>query len=269
MIWLLEEQKLVISKDVVFNEKNLFKDLVSEKIEIVPVTKEKHKRMVTFCEDLVSDLRKKDLKESSSDQGREVSGQGGVTSELEQEKETEDISSDEDDTSSGAPNLDNYLLARDRPRRQPKPPSKFEGTDYAVYALASADSINVEEPKSYAEAMRSNSSKLWSLGADEEMDSLNRNHMWVLTDRPKDQKIIGNKWVFKLKPGMTEIEQPRHKARLVAKGFAHIKGIDYNEVFAPMVKHVSIRLLLSAVVNHDMELEQLDVKTAFLHGILQ
>ena len=54
----------------------------------------------------------------------------------------------------------------------------------------------------------------------------------------------------------------------MAKGYAQVEGIDYNEVFAPVVKHVSIRLLLSAVVNYDMELEQMDVKTTFLHGNL-
>ena len=56
---------------------------------------------------------------------------------------------------------------------------------------------------------------------------------------------------------------------MVAKGFAQVEGIDYNEVFAPVVKHMSNMLLLSAVVNFDMELEQMDVKTTFLHGILQ
>lgn len=55
----------------------------------------------------------------------------------------------------------------------------------------------------------------------------------------------------------------------MAKVFSQIEGIDYNEVFAPVVKHVSIRILLSAVVNFDMELEQMDVKTVFLHGVLQ
>lgn len=55
----------------------------------------------------------------------------------------------------------------------------------------------------------------------------------------------------------------------MAKGYAQIEGIYYNDVFAPVVKHVSIRILLSAVVNYDLELEQLDVKTAFLHGVLK
>lgn len=48
-----------------------------------------------------------------------------------------------------------------------------------------------------------------------------------------------------------------------------MEGVDYNEVFSPVVKHVTIRLLLSLVVHEDMELEQLDVKIAFLHGNLE
>ena len=103
----------------------------------------------------------------------------------------------------------------------------------------------------------------------EEMVSHDVNQIWELTDKPKDQKVIGCKWVYKYKPGIPGVEEPRYKGRLVAKGYAQVEGIDYNEVFAPVVKHVSIRLLLSAVVNFDMELEQMDVKTAFLHGVLQ
>ena len=57
--------------------------------------------------------------------------------------------------------------------------------------------------------------------------------------------------------------------RLVAQGFSQQEGIDYNEVFSPVVKHVSIRIMLSIVVNKDYELEQMDVKTAFLHGDLE
>lgn len=64
------------------------------------------------------------------------------------------------------------------------------------------------------------------------------------------------------------MEPPRHKARLVAKGYSQKEGVDYQEIFAPVVKHVSIRFILSAVTHFDMELQQMDVKTAFLHGNL-
>ena len=60
----------------------------------------------------------------------------------------------------------------------------------------------------------------------------------------------------------------RYKDKLVAKGFAQRNGKEYDEIFAPVVRHTSIRILLAIVAIHDLELEQLDVKTAFLHGDL-
>ena len=68
---------------------------------------------------------------------------------------------------------------------------------------------------------------------------------------------------------MSPSEPARYKARLVSKGYSQISGIDFNDVFSPVVKHSSIRTLLSIVAMRDYELEQLDVKTAFLHGELE
>ena len=75
-------------------------------------------------------------------------------------------------------------------------------------------------------------------------------------------------WVFKLKEGIPEVEKQRCKAILVAKGFSQVEGINYTEVFTLVVKHVSIRIMFSLVANYDFDLEQLDVKTAFLYGTL-
>jgi hypothetical protein len=83
------------------------------------------------------------------------------------------------------------------------------------------------------------------------------------------KKAIRCKWIFKRKEGSSPCEASRFKARLVVKGFSQIQGIDYNDVFSPVVKHSSIRALLGIVAMHDLELEQIDVKTAFLHGDLE
>lgn len=103
----------------------------------------------------------------------------------------------------------------------------------------------------------------------EEMESLHKNQTWELLNRPKGQKIVGRKWVFKKKEGTPGVETARYKARLVAKGFSQREGIDFNEVFSPVVKHSSTRVLLAMVALFDLELEQLDVKTTFLHGELE
>jgi hypothetical protein len=98
---------------------------------------------------------------------------------------------------------------------------------------------------------------------------LSKNKTWELTELPKGKKPIGCKWVFKKKEAVSEKEGERFKARLVAKGYSQRHGIDYDEVFSPVVRHTSIRAVLALVAHQDLELEQLDVKTAFLHGNLE
>ncbi|KAJ4717014.1 Retrovirus-related Pol polyprotein from transposon TNT 1-94 [Melia azedarach] len=92
---------------------------------------------------------------------------------------------------------------------------------------------------------------------------------WELTKRPRDRKIVTCKWIYKKEEGETSVEGIKYKARVVARGFTQREGVDYNEIFSPVVRHTSIRVLLAIVAHQDLELEQLDVKTAFLHGELE
>ena len=84
---------------------------------------------------------------------------------------------------------------------------------------------------------------------------------------PKGREALRNKWVFKLKNEENN-PNPRYKAHIVVKGCNQKKGIDCEEIFSPMVKMTSIRAILGLTAKQDLEVEQLDVKIAFLHGDL-
>lgn len=77
------------------------------------------------------------------------------------------------------------------------------------------------------------------------------------------------KWIFKVKEGLTSSEPVRFKARLVAKRFTQVEGINYNEIFSLVIKYTTIRIMLALVTQFDRELEQLEVKTVFLHGEME
>ena len=100
----------------------------------------------------------------------------------------------------------------------------------------------------------------------EEMDSLLKNNTWDLCKFPVGKKALQNKWVYRLKE--EDGGKKQFKARLFVKGFAQKKGIDFDEIFSPIVKMTSIRTVLSIVATEDLHLEQLDVKKTFLHGDL-
>ncbi|KAE8720956.1 hypothetical protein F3Y22_tig00017808pilonHSYRG00163 [Hibiscus syriacus] len=123
-------------------------------------------------------------------------------------------------------------------------------------------------PATFNEAVQSSEHKKWRIAMNEEIQSLQKNQTWKLASLPKGKKAIGCKCVYAKKYGFPDKNNIRYKARLVAKGYAQTEGVDYNEVFSPVVKHSSIRILLALVAQLDLELVQMDVKTAFLHGDL-
>ena len=129
-------------------------------------------------------------------------------------------------------------------------------------------SANVIEPASMEQALSGELANCWQEAMDNEMSSLFENGTWVLAYPPAGIKPIPVKWVYKVKRD-TAGNIERFKARLVAKGFRQQEGIDYTEVFAPVGKYATFRALCSLVAARDLELIQLDIKTAFLQGELE
>ncbi|KAG9453140.1 hypothetical protein H6P81_006044 [Aristolochia fimbriata] len=162
-----------------------------------------------------------------------------------------------------------YCIAKDRPRREIKKPRRYDEANLIAYALSVPETMDEAEPFSYTEAIQSENSDKWLVAMSEEMGSLHKNQTWKLVKPPFGKKVVGYKWVSKKKEGIPGVEDARYKARLVAKGYSQLPGVDFNDVFSPVVKHSSIRVVLALVAMHDLELEELDVKIAFLHGELE
>ena len=102
----------------------------------------------------------------------------------------------------------------------------------------------------------------------QEINSLHKHDVWTLTELPEGRKVIGSKWVFKVKHN-ADGSVEKHKARLVAQGFSQKHGVDYDETFSPVVRFESIRTVIALAVKKGLKMHQMDVKTAFLYGELE
>lgn len=124
------------------------------------------------------------------------------------------------------------------------------------------------EPECFDDVLKSEQKEQWFRAMQDEMESLYDNHTFDLVKLPKGKKALKNRWVYRLKQE-EHSSNPRYKARLVVKGFNQRKGVDFSEIFSPVVKMSSIRVVLGLAAILDLEVEQMDVKTAFLHGNLE
>ncbi|KAL1215284.1 Retrovirus-related Pol polyprotein from transposon TNT 1-94 [Cardamine amara subsp. amara] len=122
-----------------------------------------------------------------------------------------------------------------------------------------------DEPRDFSEAKES---KDWILACEDEIHLIIKNQTWNLVDLPYGAKPISLKWVIKLKCN-SDGSINKHKARIVAKGYVQQRGVDFDEVFAPVARLETIRLLINLAASNGWEIHHLDVKTAFLHGELK
>ena len=102
----------------------------------------------------------------------------------------------------------------------------------------------------------------------EELAAIERNNTWKLVRLPKGKKPISLKWVFKVKMKLDGTIE-KHKARLVVRGFMQREGLDYTEVFTPIARIEIIRIVVVLAHSRGWNMWQLDVKSAFLNGLLK
>ncbi|CAI7880950.1 unnamed protein product [Closterium sp. NIES-54] len=123
------------------------------------------------------------------------------------------------------------------------------------------------EPASMEEALAGADREAWRASREDEFQSHMENETWTLTNFPPGRKALGCTWVLRVKTD-AEGRLERRKTRLVIKGFQQREGIDFQEVFAPVAKAPTLRLLLAAAAVCGWKVEQMDVKTAFLYGVV-
>ena len=265
-LWDIVNEKKVISRDVVFDEKTM------------PLNEEanskKGQMAVDEGEAISISLAKPSVADSEAQVEQIEQGNDEVAiEEPEHQQQPTVMAQVEQSPQRGqnspipqAPESFKRSIALDKPKRNRKPIQRFgfEPEEDVSRAL----SISQGDPTTYEDAIESVESAGWIGAMTEEMESLHKNSVWELVPKPKERKLVGCKWVFRKKEGIHDDDAITYKARLVAKGYSQ-KGVDYDEIFSPVVKHTSIRLLLSIAAQYDMEIEQMDVKTAFLHGDLE
>ncbi|KAJ3481674.1 hypothetical protein NLJ89_g12191 [Agrocybe chaxingu] len=136
------------------------------------------------------------------------------------------------------------------------------------YALvAEISETEALEPRDVKEAMGRPDWPLWEKAIQEELSVLKAAGTWELVDTPDGVNIVGSKWVFRAKKDAAG-NIVRYKARLVAQGFSQVPGVDYFDTFAPVARLASIRAVLAIAAVNDFEIHQIDIKGAYLNGVL-
>lgn len=146
--------------------------------------------------------------------------------------------------------------------------TRTQRTDIFGALIAAAEAVDVKvDPSTYKQAISRPDASKWKEAINSELGSMSTNKVWKLVKPPPGAAIIKNRWVFKTK--LDEQNRPiKYKARLVAKGFQQEHGVNYDETYAPVAHHKSIKLVMALVNELDLEFKQIDFVTAFLNAPL-
>lgn len=234
-------QQLIVSRDVYFVEQNFVEPAVDQRMEMeIPLLK---------STDAVNpdELEGNELYDDSMLSDEE----GFLGFESAEEDETE--------------NTWQVTSGPGEPRVSQENDPGESNQEYSALILKCSDN-DIKAPDTVDEALNSKYSREWWKAMQSEYSALMKNNTWDLTELPKHQKAISNKWVFAVKKNGSEIE--RFKARLVAKGCSQKYGVNYTETFSPVVRHDTIRMIFAIAAEYELYLHQMDVSSAYLNSEL-
>lgn len=178
------------------------------------------------------------------------------------------INSEEDDNDEAEPKENDHVIPR-YARLNHSPEQIIGDKDVGVLTRRrirdNSCMISTFEPRSAKEAFGDDH---WVKAMEEELGQIEKNNTWTLAPLPVNKNVIGTKWVFRNKLNEDGVVV-RNKARLVCKGYAQEEGEDYGETFAPVARLEGVRTLLAFAAHKKFKVYQMDVKFAFLNGILE
>ena len=190
---------------------------------------------------------------------------------VESDSETEVSDSEPEEDSDYIPdeNVQNNISPQENIRKSSRKRKERRYDDFVTYMVSQKIPEGPEDdPITVEEALSRSDAEMWRQAIDEELTSFDENNAWDLVDTPSNSStIVPCKWVLKKKVSCDG--EVRYRARLVAKGFVQQPGVDYDETFAPVIRFSSLRLLFALAVKLKLDINHLDVKTAFLNGDLK
>ncbi|GAU27211.1 hypothetical protein TSUD_108020 [Trifolium subterraneum] len=164
----------------------------------------------------------------------------------------------------------NFTSGNNPPAIQPNPPISTPNK----HPMVTRGKTGNLKPKIFSATLEPTSVKTalkdpkWLHAMQNEYKALMDNKTWSLVPLPSHRKVISCKWIFKVKENPDGTVN-KYKARLVARGFLQTPGFDFTETFSPVIKPTTIRIILTLVVTYKWLIQQIDVKNAFLNGVLQ
>lgn len=237
-LWHIKSRKIIISRDVVFQEdvfpfkENQEEDEKQAKFEEFKVCFEEENNAI------------------NEDVANEHIGSNNESEVEENEDYIEEVSS------AGEEIVNETLRRSNRLRKIPT---------CSCCNLVQEQLAQVEEPNTVEEALSGKDAKMWEKAMNEELNNMKENEAWEIVERPKKTNVIGSKWVFKIKRDNAG-EIVEYKARLVAQGYKQIPGVDCADTFSPVICRNTLKILLAVAVERSWMCIHLDVDSAYLNS---